>query len=65
MKREEIHFVIDREGNIQSTIQGVKGSACRNIAQAIEKLGQVRKKAFSWPVPHFSASERVLQDSVS
>ena len=50
MERKEIHFVIDREGTIQSTINGVKGSACSSIAAEIEKLGRVikqkRTKAF-------------------
>ena len=44
MERKEIHFVIDREGTIQSTIKGVKGSACGGIAAEIEKLGQVVKR---------------------
>ena len=41
MKREEIHFLIDREGNVQSTIKGVKGSACSSLAAEFEDLGQV------------------------
>jgi len=44
MERKEIHFVIDREGTIQSTINGVKGSACSSIAAEIEKLGRVIKQ---------------------
>jgi hypothetical protein len=44
MDRKEIHFVIDREGTIQSTINGVKGSACSSIAAEIEKLGHVVKQ---------------------
>jgi len=39
--RKEIHFVVDRDGTIQSTITGVKGSACSSIAAEIEKLGRV------------------------
>ena len=44
MNRKEIHFVIDREGNIQSTINGVKGTACSGITAEIEKLGRVVKQ---------------------
>jgi hypothetical protein len=40
MHRSEIHFVIDRDGNIQSTIKGIKGSGCGTIAAEIEKLGR-------------------------
>ena len=41
MKRKEIHFVIDRDGNIQSTVRGIKGSGCSAIAVEIEKLGRI------------------------
>lgn len=41
MDRKEIHFIIDREGNIQSTIQGVKGTACNSLAAEFKDLGQV------------------------
>ena len=41
MNRIEIHFVIDRAGNIQSTIKGVKGSACNSISEKFKDLGQV------------------------
>jgi len=44
MNRKEIHFVIDRDGNVQSTIKGMKGSTCDTIAKEIEKLGQVVKQ---------------------
>jgi hypothetical protein len=43
MNRTEIYFVIDRDGNIQSTIKGIAGSSCGTIAAEIEKLGQVTK----------------------
>jgi len=43
MKRKEIHFVIDHDGNIQSTIRGIKGSGCSTIAAEIEKLGRIVK----------------------
>lgn len=41
MKRKEIHFLIDREGNIQSQIKGIKGSACSSIAAKFKDLGQI------------------------
>jgi hypothetical protein len=41
MNRKEIHFVIDRQGNIQSTIKGIKGAACRSISKEFRELGQV------------------------
>jgi len=41
MSRREIHFLIDREGNIQSSIKGIKGSSCSAIAEALNDLGQV------------------------
>jgi hypothetical protein len=44
MNRSEIHFVIDRDGNIQSTIKGIKGSGCGTIAAEIKKLGRVAKQ---------------------
>ena len=44
VNRNEIYFVIEPDGTIQSTINGVKGSACSSIAAEIEKLGQVVKQ---------------------
>jgi len=41
MQRREIHFVIDREGNIHSTVKGVKGSGCSLVAEEFKSLGQV------------------------
>ena len=41
MNLKEIHFIIDREGNVQSTIKGIKGSACSSLAAEFEELGQV------------------------
>ena len=41
MNRKEIHFVIDREGNIQSSIKGIKGSSCSSVAEEFNDLGQV------------------------
>ena len=39
MKRMEIHFIIDGQGNIQTTVKGVKGNGCKAIAEEIKKLG--------------------------
>jgi hypothetical protein len=44
MKRREIHFVIDRDGNIHSTINGVIGSSCSVIAEEFKSLGRVLKQ---------------------
>jgi hypothetical protein len=41
MKRAEIHFVIDREGTIHSTVKRVKGAGCSVIAEKFKSLGQV------------------------
>ena len=41
MQRKEIHFIIDSEGNIGSTIKGVKGASCAGVADAIKNLGKV------------------------
>jgi hypothetical protein len=44
MNRKEIHFVVERNGTITSTIKGVKGRACSDIAEAIKSLGSVLKQ---------------------
>jgi len=44
MKRREIHFVIDRDGNIQTTIKGIKGSGCSVVAEEFKSLGQVMEQ---------------------
>ena len=40
MQRTELHFIIDREGNIQSVVKGVKGRGCKILIEDIKKLGQ-------------------------
>jgi hypothetical protein len=72
MNRTEIHFVIDRDGNIESTIKGMKGSGCSTVAAEIENLGRVvkheRTKAFyerceqESNVLHLARSERDRAD---
>lgn len=39
MQRMEIHFIIDGQGNIQSTVKGVKGNGCKALAEEIKELG--------------------------
>jgi hypothetical protein len=41
MQRKEIHIIIDGEGNIASTIKGIKGASCASIAEEIKELGDV------------------------
>ena len=40
MGKKEIHFTIHKDGSIQSTIKGVKGDACVDIAESIKSLGR-------------------------
>lgn len=40
MQRTEMHFIIDREGNIQSVIKGAKGGGCKLLTADIKKLGK-------------------------
>ena len=44
MKRKEIHFVIAQDGNIQTTIKGIRGSGCSVIAEEFKSLGQVTEQ---------------------
>jgi hypothetical protein len=44
MNRREIHFEIDRDGNITSTIQGIKGSLCETVATEFKSLGKVTEQ---------------------
>ena len=39
MQRMELHFIIDRHGNIQSIVKGVKGDGCKALVEQIKKLG--------------------------
>ena len=41
MQRKEISFIIDSEGNIASTIKGIKGASCAEVADEIKSLGEV------------------------
>jgi len=45
MRRKEIEFTIDGNGDILSIIKGMKGSACSSIAEAIKSLGHVEEES--------------------
>lgn len=45
MQRMEIHFIIDRHGNIQSVVKGVKGNGCKAIVEEIKKLGHTVRES--------------------
>jgi hypothetical protein len=45
MARTELHFIIDRQGNIQSVVKGVKGGGCKVLIEDIKKLGQTVKES--------------------
>jgi hypothetical protein len=55
MQRTELHFTIDREGNIQSVVKGVKGSGCKILIEDIKKLGQAVHES---PTGEFYAKEQ-------
>ena len=38
---QKIKFRIDREGNIEFEIQGVKGSGCDQLAEKFAELGEL------------------------
>jgi hypothetical protein len=40
----KIKFRIDREGNIEFEIQGVKGSGCDQLAEKFAELGELELK---------------------
>jgi hypothetical protein len=41
MQREEIEVTILKDGRVEYTIKGVKGSACESISAMLEALGRV------------------------
>ncbi len=41
MKRKEIVFTINKNGEITSTIKGIKGSSCSSITGALKSMGKV------------------------
>ncbi len=41
MNRKEIYFIIDREGNIQSTFKGIKGTSCSLLAEQMKTMGHI------------------------
>ena len=60
MNRKEIHFEIDSNGNIKSTIRGIKGSTCSTIAEEFESLGRVEAQNHTNEFYESSPSHRVL-----
>jgi len=44
MKSKEILFSIDENGEITSTVKGIKGSTCQDIAKAFETIGKVTRQ---------------------
>ena len=62
MNRKEIHFEIDRNGNIKSTIKGIKGSTCSTIAAEFKHLGQVTEQEPTNEFYESGSSHRVLLD---
>lgn len=41
MKRKEIQFVIDRKGNVKTTVKGVQGAGCASLLEPFLELGRV------------------------
>jgi len=35
---DEIHIIVDKEGNIDFTIKGIKGQKCEDIEKAISQI---------------------------
>ena len=44
MNRQEIHFEISRNGEIQFTVKGIQGKGCEALAQALHELGEVTRE---------------------
>lgn len=58
MQRMEIHFIIDAQGHIQSTVKGVKGNGCKALMEEIKKLGHA---VYESPTGEFfEGTERTL-----
>ena len=62
MNRKEIHFVIEPDGNITSTIKGIKGSHCSTVAAEFKGLGQVTEEKPTHEFYEPGNSHRVLLD---
>ena len=40
---EEIEFTIKKDGSVEYTIKGIKGSSCEDLAKVFEKIGHVKE----------------------
>jgi len=38
---EEIEFTIKKDGSVEYTIKGIKGSSCEDLSKIFEKIGRV------------------------
>ena len=49
MKSEEIEVIIDRDGEVQIRVRGVKGKSCLALTQALEEQlgGKVDKRSLT------------------
>ncbi len=62
MNRKEIHFVIEHDGSITSTIKGIKGANCRTLAAKFESLGSVTEQKYTNEYYESNHSHRVSLD---
>jgi hypothetical protein len=62
MNRKEIHFVIERDGSITSTVKGIKGSLCRTVAAEFSTLGQVTEQNPTNEYYECGSRQRILLD---
>ena len=62
MNRKEIHFVIERDGSITSTVKGIKGSRCQTVAAKFNTLGQVTKQNPTNEYYESGVRQRILLD---
>lgn len=54
MKHYEIDLEIDADGNVASTVKGVKGKACGELSAFLDALGTVTHDS---PTPEFYQTE--------
>ncbi len=44
MQSTELEFIIDTQGNVQTTVRGVKGPGCSEIVERLSDLGTVTRR---------------------
>ncbi len=44
MQSTELEFIIDTDGNVQTTVRGVKGPGCSEIVEKLNDLGTVTRQ---------------------